>query len=491
MALDKYYGDPIQFKAFVNAAHEMGIAVILDVVYNHAFGQSPLSRLYWDPVNNRPAPNNPWLNPEARHPFNVGFDFNHESIFTKSFVKQISTYWLEEFHIDGFRFDLSKGFTQKNNPDNVGAWSNYDASRIAIWKDYGDFIWSKEPDALLILEHFADNNEEKELSDYGFMLWGNGNASFNEATMGYHDDGKSNFDGMLHSLRGWSKPHLVGFMESHDEERLMYKNLAFGNSSGDYVVKDLSVALARQKLVNTFYWMMPGPKMIWQFGELGYEFSINQCQNGMITENCRLDKKPIRWDYAKMEERKSLYRHISNLIAIRDSFDLGTAEAVKQALSGSLKKLEIQKGEHIFLAIGNFDVEELTMNVDFANSGPWYELFTKETLDYDAATISIVLKPGEYRLYSNRNFELPTSVNTLLKSEDITIYPNPADEVLNILPTRDLRIKKVSIIDVSGREFLNQDFRQSQIIIKHLPKGIYIVQLLTNEGMAIKKIVIN
>ena len=109
MALDKYYGDPVQFKAFVNAAHEIGIAVVLDVVYNHAFGQSPLARLYWDAANFKPTLENPWLNPDARHPFNVGYDFNHESSYTKSFVKQVSEFWLEEYHIDGFRFDLSKG----------------------------------------------------------------------------------------------------------------------------------------------------------------------------------------------------------------------------------------------------------------------------------------------------------------------------------------------------------------------------------------------
>ena len=46
-----------------------------------------------------------------------------------------------------------------------------------------------------------------------------------------------------------------------------------------------------------FFFTIPGPKMIWQFGELGYDYSINHCANGTINNNCRLDAKPIRWDY--------------------------------------------------------------------------------------------------------------------------------------------------------------------------------------------------
>ena len=133
-ATDKYYGTPQAVKAFIYAAHQQGIAVIMDMVLNHVFGSSPLAKMYWDGTNNKPATNNPWLNPDAKHPFNVGYDFNHESMATKELVNRVTKYWLQEFHIDGYRWDLSKGFTQVKNPTNVGAWGNYDASRIKIWK---------------------------------------------------------------------------------------------------------------------------------------------------------------------------------------------------------------------------------------------------------------------------------------------------------------------------------------------------------------------
>jgi 1,4-alpha-glucan branching enzyme len=139
-AIDKYYGGSQKLKAFIDAAHSQGIAVIADVVFNHAFGQNPMVQMYWNASQNKLANDNPWFNPDARHPYNVGFDFNHESPSTKRYVNQILKDWLVEYRFDGFRFDLSKGFTQTNNPNDVNKWGQYDASRIAILKGYADQI---------------------------------------------------------------------------------------------------------------------------------------------------------------------------------------------------------------------------------------------------------------------------------------------------------------------------------------------------------------
>ena len=46
MALDKYYGNKTAFKQFIDECHARGIAVILDVVYNHATGQNPYYRMW-------------------------------------------------------------------------------------------------------------------------------------------------------------------------------------------------------------------------------------------------------------------------------------------------------------------------------------------------------------------------------------------------------------------------------------------------------------
>jgi 1,4-alpha-glucan branching enzyme len=87
-------------------------AVIMDIALNHATGQCPLAALYWNSATNQPAANNPWFNVTATHPYNVFNDFNHESLSTRYFTSRVVEHWLTEYKLDGFRWDLSKGFTQ-------------------------------------------------------------------------------------------------------------------------------------------------------------------------------------------------------------------------------------------------------------------------------------------------------------------------------------------------------------------------------------------
>jgi pullulanase/glycogen debranching enzyme len=111
--------------------------------------------------------------------------FNHESQATRYLVDRVIEHWLLNYKVDGFRWDLSKGFTQTNNPTNVDQWSKYDLSRINIWKRIYGKMQTVAPGSYCILEHFAENSEEIELSNAGMMLWGNGNYNYNEATMGW------------------------------------------------------------------------------------------------------------------------------------------------------------------------------------------------------------------------------------------------------------------------------------------------------------------
>lgn len=189
------------------------------MVLNHAYGNNTMVLMYWDSENNHPAANNPWFNTVwPNQSYHWGYDFHHESQVTKDFIDRVNTYWMEEYKIDGFRFDFTKGFT--NTPGD--GW-NYDQSRIDILKRMSDVIWNANSDAYVILEHLAVNTEEKKLADYGMMMWGNMNYNYNQATMGYSDG--SNFSRISYRSHGFTEPNLVGYMESHDEKRLMYKNI--------------------------------------------------------------------------------------------------------------------------------------------------------------------------------------------------------------------------------------------------------------------------
>jgi len=108
-APDKYYGTKNDLKEFIQAAHQHGLAVILDMVLNHAYGQNAMLKMYFNESANKPTPDNPWFNEEYVGPYQWGYDFNHESEYTKAFVDSVNRYWLEEYHFDGFRFDFTKG----------------------------------------------------------------------------------------------------------------------------------------------------------------------------------------------------------------------------------------------------------------------------------------------------------------------------------------------------------------------------------------------
>jgi glycosidase len=420
-APDKYYGTKNDLKAFVDECHRRGIAVIQDMVLNHSFGQSPLVRLYWDNLNSSPAENNPWYNMESPNTvYSWGYDFDHESTHTKSFADRVLHYWIEEYKVDGFRLDFTKGFTNTS-----GDGSNYDAKRIAILERIADQVWDIDTSIYVILEHFAPNTEEKELSDYGFILWGNSNYNYNEATMGYHSDSKSDFSWGFYKNRGWIEPNLVTYMESHDEERLMYKNLQYGNSLGIYNIKNLDTALDRQKLASVFFFTLPGPKMIWQFGELGYDFSIDF--------NTRLGEKPIRWDYFRQENRRKLYDFYSRLIKLRNEEVFRSPNTQVNLwlndLNG-LKRIKLSHSSMSVIVIGNFGIETQSIKPEFFYTGYWYDYFSGTTYKISDANMEFLLEPGQFRIFSDKklsdNLEVYDSETSLPLTLSLSQnYPNP------------------------------------------------------------------
>jgi len=452
-ALDKYYGPKNELKKFVDEAHSMGIAVILDIVLNHAYEQCPLVRLYFDPVNNRPAPNNPWFNVVSPNPvYSWGFDFNHESPATKYYVDRVNNYWLTEFHIDGFRFDFTKGFT--NTPGD--GW-NYDPSRIAILERMANKIWETDSTAYVILEHFTENSEEKELSDYGMMLWGNHNCNYSQAAMGYSlgPCGTWDFSGISYKVRGWNNPYLLGYMESHDEERLMYKNLTYGNSHGNYNIKSLPTALQRIKEAAAFFFTIPGPKMIWQFGELGYDISIDY--------PCRTCNKPIRWNYYDEPARLKLYRVFKTLINLKKDYPAFRSSNFTINAGGAEKRINIYDSTMDVVITGNFDVQSGTIDPNFSRTGKWYDYFSGDSIIVTDVHSNLPQEPGEFHIYTTIRLPKPEDdiLNEVTRETQQVVtnfdleqnFPNPFN------PSTEIRfdvlknsLVTLKIYDILGRE---------------------------------------
>lgn len=95
------FGTPEELKALIDAAHEAGIAVIMDIVHSHAVKNEVegLGNLAGDP--------NQYFYPGARHEHpawdSLCFDYGKDDVI--HFLLSNCKYWLEEFHFDGFRFD--------------------------------------------------------------------------------------------------------------------------------------------------------------------------------------------------------------------------------------------------------------------------------------------------------------------------------------------------------------------------------------------------
>ncbi|GAB4186945.1 MAG: hypothetical protein Kow00108_23990 [Calditrichia bacterium] len=444
-AVDKYYGTPEALKQFIDEAHKRNMAVILDMVLNHAFGQNPLVRLYNNGGYSAPTAENPWLNTEARHPFNVGYDFNHESEHTKYYVDRVNTYWLTEFKVDGFRFDLSKGFTQFYSGDNVGLWGQYDASRIAILKRMADAIWSVDDSAYVILEHFAVNAEETELANYGMLLWNNMNYNYAEASMGYIQN--SDFSWGYYKNRGWNVPNHVVYMESHDEEWINYKNQAYGddNPTNGYNIRELATALNRMKLLGAFFFTVPGPRMMWQFEELGYDETLEQSPTG------RTGEKPIHWEYLQDTLRKNLYETYRWMLKLRNENEVFTSTETNVDMRVGNnefdRRMNLSHPSMNVTIIGNFALDTMMVNPNFQTTGVWYDYFANDSIQVEDTQDPIKLRPGEFKIYTSKKLESPPE-DYLLNVEDLLSglpqsfqleqnYPNPFNPVTTIPYTLD------------------------------------------------------
>ena len=427
-APDKYYGTKNKLKEFIDKCHQNGIAVILDVVYNHCTGNAPQAKLYWNSGTNQPAANNPWLNVTATHPYSVFNDFNHNSTATKYLVQRSLNFWLDEYKVDGFRFDLAKGFSQTIT--NATTVENYDASRVANLNYYYDNVVPAHPNTYMILEFLGTlpNQEEQEYVTHGFMTWGNINARYNQCTMGYASNSDISSVVYNSSQRLFSAPSLMGYMESHDEERTMYKNLQYGNGSGSYDVKVLNTALVREEAAAAVFFTVPGPKMIWQFEERGYDISINF--GGSNVAN-----KPPHWEYMNNSNRRHLYDTYKSMIDLRlnnPAVFNNTAFNYDFLNGGGLVKVfqiaDPNTAGKKVTVVANLDVVQQTKSVTFQGTGDWINYIsngtttnlngaTGSTFNLSGTSQNIVLQPGEYHIYVSVpacTTATPTTSNTTI-----------------------------------------------------------------------------
>ncbi|MBL85871.1 MAG: alpha-amylase [Winogradskyella sp.] len=507
MALDKFYGTEDKLRELIDVCHQNGIAVILDLALNHAFGRNPMVRMWMDDPDGDgwggPSSENPYFNVTATHTYSVGNDFDHSNPRTKDYTKRVIKHWVEEFHIDGFRWDLTKGFTQNCTSGNETCTNGYQQDRVDVLREYVDYSWSLDPYHYAIFEHLGSENEEKEWANYrysegkGVMMWGKMTDPYNELTMG--QNGNKNINGIGHKSRSsFDGPRVLGYPESHDEERLMYKNLQFGNTSNSsHNVQDLNTALSRMSALAAVSVMVPGPKMIWHFGELGMNNSIFTCNNGTVNTpddatpgDCKLDTKPQpQWgnNWITDAVRSQIYDDWSRLHKLKieepvfeGEYTISSGDFTPRIdiFDTSIPTTELRN----VIILANFDVNTQFVNTNFPAgvTTTWYDLMDPTgNTTVSNSTTTITIPAGQFRILGNK----PSSI---LSVDDqnfsvFSIYPNPTQSLFRI----NSNVSNIEIYDLTGKKVKSYkgDFTKNDTFdISTLNTGTYIVKVEDNNN---------
>ncbi len=501
LALDKFYGTANKFKEFIDLCHQNGIAVILDVALNHSFGRNPMIRMWMKDADGDgwgdPAADNPYYNEFAKHSYGVGADFNHASALTKNYTKRVVKQWINEFKIDGFRWDLTKGFTQACSSGDDTCTNAYQADRVAVLKEYADYSWSLDNNHYVIFEHLGADNEEQQWANYrigetpskGIMMWGEMTSKYAELAQG--TSGDKDITRMGHVSRGFTGKRLIGYPESHDKERILYSALTFGNGSGAFPVNgNLTNTIKRMSAIGAISLLIPGPKMIWHFADLAMTNSVFTCNTGSVNTDydvtagdCKLDTKPQpQWisNWLTDASRSIVYNNWAKMIDLKKNnavFNANYTISGQGGVNNNVRQRVYLFGAAAPLSnvviLANFSVANLDIIADFPFTGTWYNLMDNSTLNVTNTAMLINVDSGGFRIYGNQPALSTVDFNPLL---DLALYPNPAATYFSI---DNSSFTKVQIFSITGQliKTFENKLENNQYPIYDLNQGIYLVKV--------------
>ena len=518
-ALDKAYGTPEKFKEFIDLCHQNGIAVILDIALNHATGRSPIERMWMvDPDGDGfgdPAADNPYFNQVARHSYSVFNDFNHSKAETKYYVNRVLEQWIKEYKVDGFRWDLTKGFTQACTPGpNQESCTNlYQQDRVNVLKAYADNQWSYDPTSYIIFEHLGTDSEEGQWANYrigegkGVMMWDKQTNPYNQNTMGFAEN--SNFSRVKYSAHGFSGLRADSYGESHDEERIMYKNINFGASTTGYSTRDLNNALQRQKAYGAVFLTVPGPKMIWQFAELGFDKSIYTCEDGITVNtesdaapgDCKLSPKPSAFglNYDTDAARKSVYDTWAKILELRLSLDVFNTKTFNVESGNLMPRLFIYNDASSsalknVVVLANFTLTSQNIVPNFPYGGNWYNLMDNTSMSVTDTAAPITIEPGGFRIFGNASALATDEVGSSKNAVSLVLTQNPVTNGNATIRYTNAKNGSLAIYDLTGSLVktvkVSKDNGDETISVNGLKSGIYLLQLKSEKGVAVTKLIV-
>ena len=463
MAPDKAYGTPAEYKRFIDTCHQMGFAVILDIVFNQSDGLHPWYQMY-------DIKSNPFYNANAPHDYSVLNDWRQEHPLVCQQWEDAIRYWMTEYNVDGFRFDLVKGL---GDSDSYGSGTEaYNASRVANMTRLHSVITSVKPDGIHINEHLAGAKEENEMAADGQLNWSNMNHAACQTAMGYQDGAGMN--GMYapnNGNRQWGST--VAYAESHDEERMGYKQIKWGATAD--IKNDDATRMRRLGSVAAQMLMTPGPKMIWQFGEYGAEQTTKNSDGSNNT-----DPKNVLWSFADNQYRQGLYQTYKEMAWLRHrNPTLFTSDAtVTMSLDGwsDGRFITIANGNNEAVLLANPDTKSsivVSAPVSKINASGMQVLSAsyqfEPQVNVSGGTVSCDIPAGAYVVVGSAGMSGIGDATGSITDEPCRVYGAQG----RIVIVGDY--SSASVFDISGRAFGSLN----------VPAGLYVVNVDGNVSKVI------
>ena len=407
-APDKAYGTPADYRRLIDAIHQKGMAVILDIVFNQSDGLHPWYQLY-------DIASNPFYNGTAPHAYSVLNDWNQDNPLVQQQFKDALKYWLTAYNVDGFRFDLVKGLGSNQSYDATynsfnNTWSGvtdektnaYNASRVARMKELHDAMREVKPDAYFINENLAGAQEENDMAKDGEINWANINHASCQMAMGYQSGADLNRFYAVDDQRTWGST--VSYAESHDEERMAYKVAQSGVAD---VKGNTVMSMRRLGSVGAVMLMAPGAHMIWQFQEFGADQSTKNASGN------NTDPKRVVWSYLNEQNHAGLKDNYAELCAIRGKYshmfdkDVAVSMSCGVANWNSGYVISLTKGvDQILLAVNPSTSGAKSVTLPIKGASSQYEVLSSS---YGVAVPSmgtngaVTLQAGAYAVFATKN----------------------------------------------------------------------------------------
>jgi hypothetical protein len=240
--------------------------------------------------------------------------------------------------------------------------------------------------------------------------------------------------------------------------------------------------------------------MLWQFGELGYEFSINTCQDLSVNSNCRISPKPVKWEYRSDPARKSLFDVTAELIKLRKTYSIFTnGDATVGSGSGFVKQVSIKNkpfnpaptttATMNVVAVANFDVTVQSSQVTFSHTGTWYDYYAGgQPITVGNTSFTIELQPGQYKLYTDVNMggQVVTGTEEDLELA-VDLFPNPTNNILKVDSPE--KIISVSLVSTQGSKLLLTRIDNTSWDVASFSNGLYIAEIRTESGVVRKRVI--